>query len=179
MSPKDYLEEVGVSLKDLWDVASAHLEISRQDIMLRHDKNIRFHDYCAGEKVWLKSDFIKTGENKLAPKRGGPWTILKKMPNGVTFQIRDDKTNTTKIIHHDRLKPVRHGIALGIPECSRSVPSSSSESSAEYSNYSPSETDTSDSDSERGGGVENRYPVKDRRQRIIPGAIPWDAVLRV
>ena len=64
----------------------------------RYNKNIRFHDYRAGEKVWLKSDFIKTSENKLAPKRGGPLTVLQKITNGVTFQIRDDNSDVTKIV---------------------------------------------------------------------------------
>ena len=178
ISPKEYLEEVGVTLKDLWDAASAKLQITQHDMIKRYNKNIRFHDYCVGDSVWLKTDFIKAGENKLAPKRGGPWTVLEKMPNGVTFKIRDD-ANVTKIVHHDRLKPVRHGYADEPQTLGQPVDEdlSSSDTSSYHSDYSPSSDDSSDSGEE--GPVLNRYPLRNRRQRVIPGAIPWNSLPRV
>ena len=62
--------------------------------------------YKEGQYVWLKTKHNKTGEcRKLAPRRNGPWTIVEKLPNGVNFKIRN-KSNETKVVHHDRLLPV-------------------------------------------------------------------------
>ena len=85
----------------------------------------------------------------------------------------------TKIVHHDRLKPVRYGVADDSPTMASAGESDStgSDSSSEHSDYSPSEDDSSDSDD--GEEVGNRYPVRDRRPRAIPGAFPWSAVPRV
>ena len=164
-----------MSLKDLWEAVSAQLQITQRDMIKRYNKNIRVHDYRAGDSVWLKTDFIQAGENKLAPKRRGPWTVLQKMGNGVTFKIRDE-TGTTKIVHHDRLKPVRRGHADEPLTLEPAVDAelSSDDSSSYHSDYSPSSDDSSDS--EMDGPVLNRYPVRDRRQRVIPGAIPWSSL---
>ena len=62
-----------------------------------------------GEKVWLKIKHFKTGENrKLSPRRDGPLIVLRKMPNGVNFEINNENTSETKIVHHDRLSPIRN-----------------------------------------------------------------------
>ena len=68
-----------------------------------HNKNLRFFDYKAGEKVWLKMKHYKSGENrKLSPRQSGPWTVMEKLPNGVNFCIVNDSTKNEKIVHHDR-----------------------------------------------------------------------------
>ena len=57
--------------------------------MKQYNKKLKFNDYIEGDKVWLKAKYYKTGENrKLAPRRGGPWTVLRKLPNGVNFEIK-------------------------------------------------------------------------------------------
>ena len=40
------------------------------------------------DKRNIKYKHYKTGENrKLAPRRGGPWIVLEKLPNGVNFKV--------------------------------------------------------------------------------------------
>ena len=183
VSPEDYSDEVGISLEQIWDSVKTHLEISKRDMVTRYNRNIRFHDYLPGERVWLKADVINAGENKLAPKRSGPWTIVEKMPNGVTFRISNNDTGVTKVVHHDKLKLVRSSPSMADSshrepglECHReSEGSTSSASSSVHSDYSPSESDDSDSSVEE-PVANRRYPVRNRPARVLPGAIPWDAV---
>ena len=186
VTPKEYTEEVGVSLKNVWDTATTHLNISKQEMMSQYNKKLRFHDYQPGEQVWWKTDVIKTGENKLAPKRSGPWTVRRKMPNGVTFEIVNEKSGVKKIVHHDKLKAVR-GVVTDPP-----IPGNASEDSSDdsgddsddsppssgssvHSDYSPGEESDSDDSLVEPDG-DRRYPTRQRTQRVIPGAIPWSAV---
>ena len=149
-------------------------------MLSQYNKNLRFRDYQPGEKVWLKSNFIKSGENKLGPKRNGPWTVIQKMPNGVNFRIRNEKTRVTKIVHHDILKAIRGNVAdTGVRERLRNseedvADQTSSTSSAEHSDYSPSESSSGDSETEP--DEHRRYPMRHRQQRLVPGGIPWDAI---
>ena len=58
----------------------------------------------------LKVKYYKTGENrKLAPRYSGPWTVLRKLPNGVNFEIYNTNTSAKKIVHHDRPIPFKSG----------------------------------------------------------------------
>ena len=134
--------------------------------------------------IWLKTKHFKTGEyRKLSARRNGPWTIVRKMPNGVNFTIRNEKTSEEKVVHHDRLSPVKKWTKMTSSErdCgtmqdnveSDDYSSSSSDtcSSASHSDYSlDTDTDDTNSDNEN---VDRRYPNRHRRQRVIPGAIPW------
>ena len=52
--------------------------------------------------------------------------------------------------------------------------SSSVASFGDESDYSPSESATDDSEVD--ADEDRRYPSRERRQVVIPGAIPWDAV---
>ena len=65
--------------------------------------------------MWLKVKFYKTGENcKLVPRRNGPWTVIRKLPNGVNFEKANNKTQERKILHHDRLTPCKYDLSCGI-----------------------------------------------------------------
>ena len=200
VSPSEYVQELEISLKSVWDSVLKHLNISKQEMMSQYNKNLRFHDHLPGSKVWLKAKYIKSGENKLAPKRSGPWTVIEKLPNGVNFRIRNDKSRETKVVHHDRLKAVRENPLVrerspdeeslppfGGEESGGDKESSSVASFGDESDYSPSESTSDDSgpdaddeiqpdDSGADADEGRRYPVRQRRQAVIPGAIPWDAV---
>ena len=66
-----------------------------------HNQNTRFNTYSPRENVCLKQKLYRTGENrKLAPRRDGPWTVTKWLPNGVNFLIRNSD-GEQKIVHHD------------------------------------------------------------------------------
>ena len=40
----------------------------------------------------------------MAPRRNGPWVFVRKLPNGVNFEVENSKREV-KIVHHDRLSP--------------------------------------------------------------------------
>ena len=77
--------------------------------MPRHyNKHLRYHDYKIGQRMWMKVKYYKTGENrKLSPRRGEPWLIVDKLPNGVKFKIKKENCNGTTMVLHDRLSPVK------------------------------------------------------------------------
>ena len=178
ITPNSYSEELNMKLTLMFDYVTEKLQISKDMMKKQYDKNIRFHDYEEGSKVWLKVKHYKSGETrKLSPRRGGPWTVIEKLPNGVNFKIRNDITNEKKIVHHDRLSPVKSRTAdpdaisdiAPTPRMIVNVPSYSSESESE-----PSDID------EDGGlhtdNAERRYPQRERTRRQIPGAVSWDEV---
>lgn len=108
----EYAEDRNFALKDVYDVVITNLQLSKERMQAQYNKNIRFIDHKTGDKVWLKVKYYKTGENrKLAPRRRGPWTVVKKLPNGVNFEIVNDQTKEKKIVHHDQLSPVKEGAA--------------------------------------------------------------------
>ena len=187
VTPSEYSEEVGISLKQIWKTVREHLEISKQNMASKYNQNLRFNDYQPGAEVWLKTDVIKSGDNKLAPKRSGPWVVSRKMPNGVTFEITNELSGTTKVVHHDKLKPVRKrpyepSLSPGEPDLDLNSANTesddgwtSSATSSVHSDYSTSDDSDSD-DAVNEPNADRRYPARERRARIIPGAIPWDAL---
>ena len=184
VTPKEYVEETHDVMKRTWDVVIKHLHLSKEKMAQKYNKNIRYNDLQAGDKVWLKAQYVKSGENrKLAPKRVGPWTVLRKMPNNVNFEIKNDRSSTTSIVHHDRLKPLR-GSGTPRVRAKNIYPTSSSDTDdSPHSDYSPgSEIEESNSDAESDDGdcdgepARPRYPQRERQARVIPGAIPWDSI---
>ena len=159
-------------------------------MLIQYNKKLRFHDYQAGQKVWLKTNVVNSGENKLAPKRTGPWTVIKRMPNGVNFEMQNDKSYKKKIVHHDKLKTVKENTyVINTPtkqpesvvvEHSEDDSSDSSSihtlSNRSDNDYSPSESDsdTSTPEIER----ERRYPARHRTQRNLPDTIPWASITK-
>ena len=193
----EYTEDRNFALKDVYDTVITNLQVSKEKMQAQYNKNIRFIDHKTGDKVWLKVKYYKTGENrKLAPRRRGPWTVVRKLPNGVNFEIVNDHTKNKKVVHHDRLSPIREGTVeedearhitinqkttinertSDNSDASDSTDSESSESSDsdDSNDYSP---DTDDDNQDRGREVQHRqYPLRNRRARQIPNNIPWSAI---
>ena len=97
-TPTDYAQERYLILRDTFNSVTSKLHLNQLQMQAQYNKHIHFHDYKEGEKVWLKVKFYKTGENrKLAPRRKGPWTILRKLPNGVNFEILNEKTSERRL----------------------------------------------------------------------------------
>ena len=158
----------------------------------QYNKKLNFRDYAAGEKVWLKVKFYKTGENrKLSPRRNGPWTVLSKLPNGVNFRIANDKTREEKVVHHDRISPVKGEVMLQpsgdkvrplMPkeaEPFKELSESSDSNSDVHSEYEPSSESSSGEESsseDNDPAAGPRYGRRNRRQRVIPGGLSWREV---
>ena len=196
VSAKEYSDERQSIIQDMYDTVISHLKLSKEAMMKQYNKKLKFNDYIEGDKVWLKVKYYKTGENrKLAPRRGGPWTVLRKLPNGVNFEIKHETTKEVKIVHHDRLTPVREN-DTGRPTQHHqrndhthhpSEYDSNSETdsdddtfrgNATNSDFEPSSGNESSAESEV-NDEERRYPARVRTQREIPGTVPWSAVPRL
>ena len=108
VTPKDFSEEINFALKDMFQYVIKHLQLSKIKMLRQYNKHLRYHDYKIGQKVRMKVKYYKTGENrKLSPRRNGPWVIVEKLPNGVNFKIKNENSNETTVVHHDRLSPVK------------------------------------------------------------------------
>ena len=115
-------EDINFGLQEIFHHVLQQLAITRQQMQQQYNKNLRFFDYKAGEKVWLKMKHYKSGENrKLSPRRSGPWTIMEKLPNGVNFCIVNDSTKNEKIVHHNRLTPIKENRILNKPRGNQNV----------------------------------------------------------
>ena len=184
ITPTEYINEVGSVLNDVFNHVVKHLQLSKIKMQKQYNKNLNFKDYANGEKVWLKVKFYKTGENrKLSPRRNGPWTVLSKLPNGVNFHIINDKTREEKIVHHDRINPVKGTQQAStdkthsVPEPSAEVTESSDTDSDAHSDYQPSVASSSGEESSSDeDNVVSRYSQRNRTQRVIPGTVSWDDV---
>ena len=132
-----------------------------------YNKSIRFNNYSIGDKVWLRNKSFKPGQSaKLAPRRSGPWSIIEVLPNKRNFRVKNDSNGKTKVIHHDRIAPVRS-----------TVHESESEESSSEVEEEEEENESADSDvHDEPIDQQHRYPRRNRIPRRIPGAIPWDAI---
>jgi transposase InsO family protein len=191
VTPREYSDETNMALQNIFEHVARSLKLSKVNMQKQYDKRLNVFDHKPGEKVWLKTKHFKTGESrKLSPRRNGPWTIVEKLPNGVNFRVLCDSTNEEKVVHHDRISPVkgtgetRRKVAspvrsrrtrasprneVGVLSDSTTDPSSSEDEDSDY------EQSSSDSASSVEGG-ERRYPVRNRPQRVIPGAVLYNLV---
>ena len=137
----------------------------------QYNKHTNVHKYHPNDKVWLQQKTFKTGENeKLSPRRCGPWTIVSVLPNKVNFKIKEDASEKVKVVHHNRLTPVKPTLH---ERRSDSFFDSDESSSSQSSSEEESEDDENDNHDQPNPP---RYPVRVRRQREIPAAIPWDVL---
>ncbi len=203
-TPKEYSEERSFAMKSMFETVIHELKLSKKKMMRQYNRKLRVHNYGKGDQVWLKVKYYKTGENrKLAPRRGGPWVVLEKLPNGVNFKIKNTSTNETKIVHHDRLSPVRGNLDEVAMKKRRRVDDNQRDESdntsdttdsddgtfrgnEERSDYEPSSDELSSDDSEvndEQGAVADvgarRFPARNRAPRVIPGTIPWSSIPRL
>ena len=180
VSPQDYSAEVNLSLGDVFSHVEQYLKISKDSMQKQYNKRLRVMDYKSGDRVWMTTRFFKSVESrKLSPRRNGPWTILERLPNGVNFRVRHDRSREEKVVHHDRLYPVKGGEDLNHDQSSEPSDSDSDTDfdEATSSVFSPEDAASSDELSDSpAASRERRYPARDRVQREIPGAIPWDVV---
>ena len=180
VSPREYGEEVSSSLVDIFRHVESNLKVSKESMRKQYNKGLRVIEYKPGDSVWMAARYFKSGESrKLSPRRNGPWTIVEKLSNGVNFRVRNDHSREEKVVHHDRLFPVKGGVVHHGRD-RPAEPSDHSDSDSDEgstSEYSPGEDVSSDEQEHVPAATRaDRYPSRNRVQREIPGAIPWSAV---
>ena len=182
-SPDEYVKDLRIQLKDVITKVNENLEVSRGRMMAHYNQKILFHDYRPDDKAWLKKKCFKPGESrKLAPRKTGPWTIIRKLPNGVNFEIQNDRTKVKKIVHHNRLSPVTSGVDNRRNLAENDLEGYSTDSSSSYSDSVEENENSEQSDGSANGDnppINQRYPQRTRTARIIEGAIPWDSVPQI
>ena len=83
------------------------------------------------------------------------------------FKVKEDSTGNTRVVHHNRMSPLKLREIDITNSASADVDDSSSSSEEK-------DEDDEDENPIEEPAVERRYPVRNRTQRIIPGAIPWE-----
>ena len=182
-TPEEYLSDLRLQLKDIIVKVHENLNVSRERMMKQYNKGILFNDYKPDDKVWLKKKCFKPGEStKLAPRKTGPWTVIRKLPNGVNFEVQNDKSKLHKVVHHNRLSPVTKTVGVkrqstrcippNIPDYIVTDDSTDSSEAEDFNNPSAHNADSNDDIIP----PPPRYPRRNRTNRNIEGAIPWDAL---
>ena len=159
-----------------------------------YNTNIQFNDYKSGDNVWLKTKHYKSGESrKLSPRRNGPWQIMEKLPNRVNFRIINVRSRQQKIVHHDRLSPVRESeLSTHDAPVSTTPPDPNVRAQQASDAVSGWDSDDSSASSDLEPDFEpdlelyiegfneptepRQYPRRIRTQRQLPVQIPWTAL---
>ena len=179
--------ELKIRLHEIFQSVNKQLNITRQKMQRQYNKNVNINTYKVGDKVWIKTKYFKTGESKkLSPRKNGPWTVKELLPNGVNFRIMKDSSKHSKVVHHNRMTPVKSMIADDVP---RTVSGTTdAKCTVDEVLLSPSEWDSdeddvlstvsndSDVEKELRATPERRYPQRTRHPRVIEGAIPWETL---
>ena len=190
-TPSEYVSNLKIRLREILLKVSENTGIAQKKMMKQYNQKIVYHDYEPDDMVWLRKKNFRPGESrKLSPRRSGPWTILRKMPNAVNFEIFNPKSKERKVVHHNRLTPAQNSVNV-LPTNSvwESHAKSQKRKATKPIQRTDDESSSSDSssDEESDGVVTNtdqteneerprRYPLRNRVPRIIEGAVPWNAV---
>ena len=181
-----YTSEWKERLAKIYDVVRNNLHESREMMKKQYDKKKNVNTYRLGDMVWLTNIYFKSGDiKKLAPRRSGPWTI-ELLPNGVKFQIVRKHPYKNLVVHHDRIIPYYGGgpvQPLQITQQSvddESAPDSYGDGDGDDGKIGESSREYESGDLEGNENVEQAqgrpYPLRERIQRRIDGAISWDAI---
>ena len=54
-SAREYAAELKIRLTEVYKHVAMQLNLTRQQMQRQYNKNIYFHNYHAGEKVWLRT----------------------------------------------------------------------------------------------------------------------------
>ena len=166
---EEYAADTSFTLSHIYTKVKQFLQLSKERMQNQYNKNTRIKDYKPGDSVWLKIKHYKVGEHrKLSPRKSGPWKVVERLPNGVTFKIRNTP-GKYQIVHHDRLSPCS---LTDIQPKPKQKDGGNQEHAPLYTEYS-SESDSDDSDLDQEPAVPHRrYPARAMHQRVIPGGIP-------
>jgi len=111
-TPGMYCKELRKALSEAHEMARQQLKKSAQKQRSQYDVKISSSPYKAGDLVWYLSENRKEGIcPKLQPLYKGPALVLK-MLNEVNFQVQLDSAGTTRVLHHDKLKPYQGKVKL-------------------------------------------------------------------
>ena len=100
----DYVDKLRERLQTAHSVARKNIAKSAVIQKDRYDANLHQISFIPGDLVWYLSEVCKPGRClKLEPTYSGPCVITCKF-NLLNFKIQLDRTGTSKVVHHNKLK---------------------------------------------------------------------------
>ncbi len=101
----DYVIELRERMTTIYDLVRDHQQKMYQSKRKDCDTTSSFHHYKVGDLVFVRDSTRSKGLSpKLQPNWRGPGIIIRKLSD-LVFDIRLNQKGTSKILHHDRLKP--------------------------------------------------------------------------
>ena len=97
-----YVEVLRDELQRAHQNAREHLSRSNERQRDFYNLKSTLYHYKKGDKVWFLNEGHKDG--KLGDLYWGPCTISQKLSD-LTYKIQNSRNGTTKVVHHDKLKP--------------------------------------------------------------------------
>ena len=97
-----YVEVLRDRLQRAHQIAREHLSRSNERQRDFYNLKSTLYHYKKGDKVWFLNEGHKDG--KLGDLYWGPCTISQKLSD-LTYKIQNSRNGTTKVVHHDKLKP--------------------------------------------------------------------------
>ena len=101
----EYVEKVRGRLQRAHEVARMYLQ--KKAVRMRHmyDGKTMLNKYVPGDYVWYLKETRKIGVCvKLQRPYGGPYLVVKKI-NELDYIIQMNEKGSTRLVHHDKLKP--------------------------------------------------------------------------
>ncbi len=87
------------------EVARYHLAAAAKRQKEGYDVKLSFHTYKPGDYVWYSTEIGQLSTTpKLRVPFEGPFLVIRALTN-LTYQIQLDRSGTTKVVHHNKLKP--------------------------------------------------------------------------
>ena len=101
----DYREQVVRNVTEAQAIARDNIQRAQQNMKLRHDENVTFTEFQAGEKVWIYTPKPRKGlSKKLRFHWHGPFRILKRLSENHYLVKTLDNKKVPNTVHVSRMK---------------------------------------------------------------------------
>lgn len=101
----DYVDELRHRFLHAHEVARKYLKNSAKRSKEVYDTKLAHHNFKQGDLVWCLLEARKAGITpKLQKRYEGPYVVQEKL-SATNFKVQIHKDGTTKVLHHNKLKP--------------------------------------------------------------------------
>lgn len=101
----DYVEILKNRMLHAHELARKYLHLSTKRSKEIYDTKVVLNEYTPGDLVWYLHEGRKVGKcPKLEKRYDGPFVIKRKI-SALNFEIQMDRKESTKLVHHNKLKP--------------------------------------------------------------------------
>ncbi|CAH1272763.1 RTL1 [Branchiostoma lanceolatum] len=104
---RSYVKTLTSSLRTAFAHARQNMQRASSRQKAAYDSTTSHRPYKTGDKVWVNDPTAL--RRKLKPRWKGPFVVMERLHSdgepGVTYRIKDARSNRRKIVHYNRLKP--------------------------------------------------------------------------